>query len=322
MNRIYRPIFLIGMPRSGTTVVFEALSRHEQVAWLSHYLNYLVSWPACLIGCAVPGIYRLSAVASLPRGEKSQGQKLSRLNRYLPRPDECYPLWEHCCGERFSRDYLLGVHASPRESCRLRRVVQWCLDMQGKSRFAAKITGPSRIEYLRSIFPDAIFVHIIRDPRAVAGSLLKVRFWQEGGGLERPWWSNGLDDGWECEWIEHGRSPFALAVIQWRTVIEKARQESAAIAASDYIEVRYEDFVSRPQQLLNRLLPAIGLAPSQAIGEQVCGMERYRNMNSKHYASFVPEQERMVEELAGSLLTEFGYRRVAGKSEDVQAVNH
>ena len=42
---IRRPIFLIGMPRSGTSVLSESISLHEDLGCLSNYLNWFPSNP-------------------------------------------------------------------------------------------------------------------------------------------------------------------------------------------------------------------------------------------------------------------------------------
>ena len=38
-STVDRPIFFVGMPRSGTTLVFEAVAAHEDLAWLSQHVQ-------------------------------------------------------------------------------------------------------------------------------------------------------------------------------------------------------------------------------------------------------------------------------------------
>ena len=32
-----RPVFMVGMPRSGTTIIYEALALHEDLGWFSSF---------------------------------------------------------------------------------------------------------------------------------------------------------------------------------------------------------------------------------------------------------------------------------------------
>jgi len=181
---IYKPVFVIGMPRSGTTVISEAISLHEEFGWISNYLtkfpNYI--WISMLNRlCFIPkiGIYI--------RGRKPQTNNLnSFFRKFFPYPSEAYNIWEIFLGKKFRNDYLFGKVATEEERKNVIEYFKKVLKYQGKKRLFVKLTGPPRIQFLTSIFPDAYFIHIIRDPRAVVNSLLKVKFWREGGGLERP----------------------------------------------------------------------------------------------------------------------------------------
>ena len=95
------------------------------------------------------------------------------IERFRVGPSEAYPVWERYCGERFVYDFMLGVKATPEERERVRRLVGKLLRYQGKLRFATKITGPARIGYLASIFPDAQFVWLVRDGRDFVTSALQ-----------------------------------------------------------------------------------------------------------------------------------------------------
>ena len=40
-KEIKKPVFIIGCPRSGTTLLLDLLAAHEAFAWASHYTNHL-----------------------------------------------------------------------------------------------------------------------------------------------------------------------------------------------------------------------------------------------------------------------------------------
>jgi Sulfotransferase domain. len=84
---------------------------------------------------------------------------------------------------------------------------------------------PTNVPHMLRIkkdFPDAQFIHIIRDPRDVALSLDK-----KGWSRPLPW--------------DRSRSLLA-AGLYWEWIVRKARQ-TGALLGSDYIETRYEDLV-------------------------------------------------------------------------------
>ena len=164
------------------------------------------------------------------RGAKKQIAKQSKLRNLLPYPDECYAVWEVCCGSKFAFDYMIDQVANDREKRKTINLISKVMYFHGKKKFAAKLTGPSRMHYLNSIFPDSRFVHIIRDGRAVVNSLMNVDFWRKKGGFKKPWWKNGLTNNDLRMYDRYKQSPLALAAIQWRRIIKVARDEALEIS--------------------------------------------------------------------------------------------
>jgi hypothetical protein len=89
----------------------------------------------------------------------------------------------------------------------------------------------SMVEIKRQI-PNAIFIHIIRDGRDVALSYLR-----QGWAHPLPW-----DRGEEL----------AVAALYWKWIVGKGRDAGEKLGR-DYQEVRFEDLVANPQQVLARL---------------------------------------------------------------------
>ena len=273
---IYKPVFVIGMPRSGTTVISEAISLHEEFGWIS---NYLTKFPNYVWISMLNRLCFISKIGIYIRGRKPQTNNLnSFFRKFFPYPSEAYNIWEIFLGKKFRNDYLFRKVATEEERKNVIEYFKKVLKYQGKKRLFVKLTGPPRIQFLTSIFPDAYFIHVIRDPRAVVNSLLKVKFWREGGGLERPWWK-GLPQEYIKEWEKRNRSPVALAALQWKRVVSLTWEEKKYAQHGHFIEIRYEDFVEKPHEYLTKIFHKVGLEDSPEAHKYISSIGKLRNMN-------------------------------------------
>src|SRR5699024_5853178 len=123
-----------------------------------------------------------------------------------------------------------------------------------------------RIGYLRSLFPAARFIHLVREPLPQIKSTLKVDFWKRGGGHERLWWDKDIP-AFLQNYLYSAQAdgdPVALAAAQWHGVVEGIRREaSMELDSGEYMEVRYEDFIAHPQATISELWQALGLASDE-----------------------------------------------------------
>jgi hypothetical protein len=300
------PVFVIGMPRSGTTVISEAISVHEDLGWLSNYSSQLPGLPVVAF---------LSRIIDIPyighnlRGKKKQNSStISSMRRFLPFSAEAYPVWNRYCRDDFAIEYLKNIEASAIEKMRVGTLVSKILRYQGKKRFFAKFTGPPRIQYLNSIFPDAYFIHVIRDPRANISSLLKVSFWRQNQGYTTPWWKNGLSMEAISEWESFNRCPVALSAIQWREIIETAWKEKELISKHRYLEILYEDFVSEPLHVLRKILNKVELKDSKNVLRYSSSIGKVHDMNYKFKANLNHEEISLIEKITLITAGKAGYR--------------
>jgi hypothetical protein len=177
--------------------------------------------------------------------------------------------------------------------------------LHGKKRFAAKLTGPGRIGFLESIFAQPTFVNIVRDPRAVVDSLLRVPFWRDTFRYSEPAWKGGLSAEDVADWKRSG-TPEALAAVQWRAVLRTTREEARAVG-DRYTELRYEDFVARPRQELDRLFAFAGLPPDAKAGLFVDQRLRVRDLTAEWRQRLSASQVETIEAMTTPLLTDLGY---------------
>jgi len=296
-----RPIFVIGVPRSGTTVVFNCFAARPDVAWFPQHLNRVPRWPSVTLLARL--VDRFPSVRkSIRRSDHSRRwREKARIG-----PVEAYPIWEHYAGSKFLYESLLGVRPTADESAGLRRLVSKLQRYQGKDRFATKITGPARIGFLTGAFPDAFFVNVIRDGRAVSRSLTKVDFFKDTWRETSVSWEGVLGDVDLDRWQALGKPPLALAALQWQALIQAARGEAKAHAPDRYAEVRYEDFVADPHEMIDEIARFCGLPVRPEPHEFLRARVEVRDMNRRS-VDLSPSEQSMFDDLIGVELAELGY---------------
>ncbi|MGH8773893.1 MAG: sulfotransferase family protein [Jiangellaceae bacterium] len=172
---------------------------------------------------------------------------------------------------------------------------------QGKGRYADKTPGyVLHVPRLARLFPEAVFVQLIRDGRDVASSFLELG------------WSAGIED----------------AALHWKLRVRRGMRSGLALPAGRYHEIRYEDLVTSPEESLRRLCQAIDLPfAAQMLDHHRHAADVVRTTSHPDYHRHVrkpvtaglrdwrrdlraAEVERF-ELVAGDLLDELGYERSA-----------
>jgi len=212
-KQVVCPIFIVGAPRSGTNIFYRTFAKHPDLAWISNITK------------KVPSSLWLTRTIMLFRKDH--------------RPTEANNVWQKFAG---NDDESLGrndVTAAARKY--LYKVMQNNLRIFNKPRFVNKCPGNSvRIEFLKEIFPDAVFIHIIRDGRAAAYSIMRSRLGHSGAywSVKPPGWQSLL----QLPLID-------ACALQWKMTVESILQSAKILPHGQYMEVKYEDFVARPSEI-------------------------------------------------------------------------
>lgn len=173
------------------------------------------------------------------------------------------------------------------------------VDSLGKPRWGDKTPFyTADIDIIRRIFPDAKIVHLVRDGRDVVLSQKSI------------------------EWMS-GNLPKLVQDWQWKTTIA---HKVGAVMGEDFLEIRYEDLVRRPEQVLRVICDFLGEAYDPAMLEYSDSAQNVVPQESLkwHRNSVKPpdpsqldkwkkgltKAERILfEQLAGETLDLFGYER-------------
>lgn len=208
------PVFIVGCPRSGTSFLYHLLLSAGGFAEFHTQMNvYDVLEP--IYGDLSVLRNRRAALEEWLRSKAGRISGLQRSEIERPILDDC-----HGAG-----DFL-------------RIVMDAIASKQGANRWID--STPTNIPHMLRIhrdFPDALFVHIIRDPRDVALSLDK-----QGWSRPLPW---DKDKG------------LLAAGLYWEWIVREARHLGSTIP-NQYIEVKYENLVANPAETLGAIGKFVG----------------------------------------------------------------
>src|SRR5690349_8462350 len=301
-DHLQKPIILFGSGRSGTTIISEILFQHEDLAWHSNYQEIFPRIPQInyLRRLFDNNWWRLVKFWNFVGVSKNTRQKKSKqlINLAIFNPIERYNFWEKLTGPRidFSRGFLLDTRATEEERRYIRSFLARQVKYQGRKRLIMKFTGPARLEYLHSIFTDAIFVNIVREPVATVRSWLEVGFWQTKG-INRLWWIGAYTPEEEAEAEKLKDDPALITAFQYKKLMETTEMEAKKLGVP-LLETRYEEFVKDPHALIKKIMEFAQLPPSKNVDRYIEEMVvSNRNVRSSRKTVFSDETKQRILEI-------------------------
>jgi len=245
-----RPIFMIGAPRSGTSVAVSLFAMHP---WVANRTEAGLLWdPAHFFDPEADHYWGPDRVTE---------QDARRLHA-----------WFEFYRQKGRKKRLINKH--PRNSV--------------------------RIEYIRKIFPDAFFIHVIRDGRAVASSIVN-RTRKEPYRHSIPFGNFCRPPGWR-ELLRD--DPYEQAALQWREIVRYVLARRHELG-DRYHEFKYEEMCARPREILAAAFEFSELPVSEEVLLQL--PHSLPNMNHKYEEQLSPDRIRAVTRVQGELLQELGY---------------
>jgi hypothetical protein len=174
-------------------------------------------------------------------------------------------------------------------AARLRRSFAAVQRFAGGSLLVSKrIANNRRIGLLAAVFPEARFVHLIRDGRAVAFSLSRVDWWQD----DVVWWYGDTPR----RWTDEGRDPWELCARHWVRELAAIEQGLRVVPGPQRLEIRYEELVEGPIAGVRRVAAFAGLAEDPGWTDELSRLG-YPNRNEA-WRDKLPEDVRArIEEL-------------------------
>lgn len=229
-----RPIFVIGCPRSGTSILFNLLRRHEQLGSL---------------------------------------------------PGEGHLLWstyQHPSLKGWSSDRATGADVRPREPRYLYTAIH---NIAAGRRFVDKTPRNTlKVPYLARLFPDAVYVFLVRDGRSTVSSIIEGWMVRHGISYRLPQRLQLQEYGgrlWSYllvpEWRELASTTVArVAAAQYASAYETALSDLRRVPGDSVVWIRYEDLVADPITAAQGLLDRLELPHSDRVLEMAGNLGAYR----------------------------------------------
>lgn len=198
------PVFVVGCPRSGTTLVQTMLDSHPRLSVI-YEANFLVDIPLGLRSSLANASEALTLAEAHPNFRADSFD--ARTARTV-------------CGELRITDAVGAMRVLAASQALA----------QGKRRLGTKTPkGLLHLAELAIVYPDAQFIHVIRDGRDSTSSQARV--------------SN--------------RSVVQGALL-WRTGIRTGRSAGPLLGSDRYLEVRLEELLSSPEEQMRRMCTFLG----------------------------------------------------------------
>lgn len=203
-------IFIVGAPRSGTTLLSSMLNSHSKIA-IPYESNFMVH---CYNKYGLtPDLTNGSDLEALVE-EILSGYFVSKWEPTIRKEDLDF---DKC------RD-LPGL---------INEIYRCYAKKKGKLIWGDKTPGYTPdIRVLNKIFPHAKYIHIVRDGRDVALSL-----------IQKNW----------------GPSNFPIAIRFWREMVTLCHVQLSMLPSDRYIELRFEDLIKEPEDNLRAICSLLGI---------------------------------------------------------------
>lgn len=297
-----RPAFLVGAPRSGTTLLYKILCMHPEAAWISNWVRSSPRATALAAFNRIPAwLPTLQRRAWFAGGSNAYvyGKRRATWERVFPMPVEGEPIFERVgitdpgpndAPRQALVEEGLGVLRSRLEAIRR---------FSGGSVFINKRIGNNRrIGMLTRGFPSARFVDLVRDGRAVAYSLSSVDWWP--GSV--PWWHDRTPERSEAE----GCNPWELCARSWVEEVGAIEQGLQDVPPEQVFHLSYEQLVGSPVASVRSVATFVGLPESHDWLERVSQL-RFPNRNERWRQQLGPADITAIEQIQGERLRKYGY---------------
>jgi len=217
-------VFIVGAPRTGSTLLYQLLTNMLNVGYLSNLSNLFCH--SLLSGM----VLHERIFSARPHNNFSSDNGRTRRWIDVNESGKFWYQWYPRDVTKLTDEILSGIDFSPMVG--IIRNIQLKLK---KPLVFKNQTSSQRVRSLASLFPDSIFVHVIRDPLPVARSIIRQR--RRFLGSQEKWYSFKPENYEEIKDLDYVEQ----VVRQIHGVDGMIRSAFGELNTNRFMTVRYED---------------------------------------------------------------------------------
>lgn len=291
-------LFLLGAPRSGTSLLYSALCLHPRAAWMSNWMRRFPASPRlAAFNRAARWAPEMRRSVWFPGGNAYvYGRSRKAAERLFPQPIEGEPILNAWGLPQSLRE---TPHSSAVQEA-LRVLFRQTLTWGGGDVVVNKrIANNLRVATLAAAFPRCRFLELTRDGRAVAASLAAVDWWPDD---PLWWWGGGTPRQWEAA----GRDPWEACAREWVEEVALLERSLKGFGTDRVMRLSYESLIAAPVETLQRVADFGGLGPDPRWVAELGELD-FPNRNERWRTDLDADAIGRIEAVQATMLRERGY---------------
>lgn len=228
------PVFILGPPRSGTTVLYQLMCQHFNFGYIN---NFVANW------------YKLPITATRFYKRKNHEKNTINLKSDYGRsnnsfgPHEFSEFWYRW----FSRKQIEKRKMSNSNILKIRKTIGCLTAIHNNSMILKNVVHSVRIPQLSSIFSNCVFIVVERDHLDIAQSILNAR--QTLYGNKNEWWSVKIP-----EFDKIKNEPYWIQIAeQVKSVYSLFQSSFNEIGTTKTITIHYRELCHQTSKVLTSL---------------------------------------------------------------------
>lgn len=222
---IKKPIFILNPARSGSTIFYNLFTRHKDTAFPEHYIDKY--WKSPIMINFIPMLVKIQQWRYKQRSLPHAGIFWRKFHPYSSYLDE------NLITEK-EKNYIYSAIRAELKAFKAKRFVDRAHDFM------------LQIRFLNKLFPDAFYIILNREPKAVVNSQYTL--------MKNEWRPDRNKDTLGNVIAKFGKadSPLESCINYYKYYIS-TMQKDLKIVEKTSIEVRYEEFVKDPRSELKNI---------------------------------------------------------------------